>query len=99
MENSEREETDTEDALAAAGIDHELVPEGEADFEPDPERVAFLREIADEIREDSPESRQVAAFLYRVSDLYDENEDTTPVEIYHNVKHIILTKEQGGLGR
>ena len=86
-------------AIAAAGLDPLTTPESDASFDPDPERVETLREIAAEIRGDSSESKQVAAILYRISDLYDESEDTSPVEIYHNVKHIMLTKDRGGLRR
>ncbi|WP_199174951.1 hypothetical protein [Halegenticoccus soli] len=73
--------------------------DGETAFEPDPERVRFLREIADDVRSDSSESRQVAAILYRVSDLYDESGDTSPEEIYLNVRNIMRIKERGGRER
>lgn len=68
-------------------------------FDPDPERMHLLRDVADEIRGDSSESQQLAAVLYRVSDLYDEDEATTPEEIYRNVRFILDVKERGGLGR
>lgn len=68
-------------------------------FEPDPERVRLLRETADDIRGDSGESQQVAAILYRVSDLYDEDEETTPEEIYLNVRNILRIRERGTLER
>lgn len=70
-----------------------------SDFEPDEERVESLRAIADDVRGESSESRQIAAILYRVSDLYDEDEDTDPQEIYLNVRNILNVKEQGGLDR
>ena len=70
-----------------------------SDFEPDEERVEALREIADDVRGESSESRQIAAILYRVSDLYDEDEDTDPQEIYLNVRNILNVKERGGLDR
>ncbi|WP_247000177.1 hypothetical protein [Halosolutus gelatinilyticus] len=75
--------------------------ETEADdrFEPDPERVATLREIADEIRGETSESKQLANVLYRTSDLYDEDEETTPEEIVRNVKFILEVVERGGLDR
>lgn len=69
------------------------------DFEPDPERVAVLREVADEIRDESSESKQLANVLYRVSDLYDPDEETTPEDIVRNVKFILEVKERGGLDR
>ncbi|QSG02721.1 hypothetical protein [Natranaeroarchaeum sulfidigenes] len=65
-------------------------------FDDDPERVETLREIADDVRGDSSESRQLAAILYRVSDLYDEDEQTDPIEIYRNVETIMQIKAQGG---
>ncbi|WP_227355006.1 hypothetical protein [Haladaptatus salinisoli] len=68
-------------------------------FEPDAERVEVLREIADEIRGDSSESKQVAAILYRVSDLFDPDEDTSPRDIYINMREILRTKDAGGKGR
>ena len=73
--------------------------DGDPEFEPDPERVATLREIADEIRGDSSERKQLANILYRVSDLYDEHEETSPEEIVRNVTFILEVKERGGLGR
>ena len=66
-------------------------------FTDDPERVAFLREIADDIRGESSESEQVAAILYRVSDLYDPAEETTPEDIYLNMRNILRVVERGGL--
>lgn len=68
-------------------------------FDPDPERMRLLREVADDVRGESSESQQLAAVLYRVSDLYDEAEETTPEEIYRNVRFILEVKERGGLGR
>ncbi|MFC4437378.1 MULTISPECIES: hypothetical protein [Natrialbaceae] len=73
--------------------------DGPAEFDPDPERVATLREIADEIRGESSERKQLANILYRTSDLYDEDEDTSPEEIVRNVKFILEVTERGGLGR
>ncbi|ELY38559.1 hypothetical protein [Natronorubrum tibetense] len=74
-------------------------PDTETAFDPDPERVAFLREVADEIRSDSSESKQLANILYRTSDLYDADEETTPEEIVRNVKFILEVTERGGLER
>ncbi|MFP9192101.1 hypothetical protein [Natronosalvus vescus] len=70
-----------------------------SEFDPDPERVAFLREVADDVRGDSSESKQLSNILYRTSDLYDEAEDTSPEEIVRNVKFILEVTERGGLGR
>jgi hypothetical protein len=68
-------------------------------FEPDAERTRLLRAVADDVRGESSESQQLAAVLYRVSDLYDADEETTPEEIYRNVRFILDVKERGGLNR
>jgi hypothetical protein len=65
----------------------------------DPDRAALLREVADDLRADSTESKQLSAVLYRVSDLYDPDEDTSPEEIYLNVKYILDVIERGGIDR
>lgn len=70
-----------------------------SEFEPDPERVELLREVAADVRGDSSESKQLANVLYRVSDLYDDDEETTPEEIYLAVRNILNVKESGGLER
>ena len=72
---------------------------GDEGFAPDAERMALLREVAEDVRGDSSESEQLAAMLYRVSDLYDADEDTSPEEIYRNVKNILQIKERGTLAR
>jgi hypothetical protein len=69
---------------------------GDEEPSPDPDRAAVLREVAEEVRGESSESEQVAAMLYRVSDLYDPDEETTPVEIYRNLRTILEVKERGG---
>ncbi|WP_135827923.1 hypothetical protein [Halorussus halobius] len=61
--------------------------------EPDVERARTLRAIADDIRAESSESKLVAAILYRISDLYDPDEETSPRDIYVNMREIIRTKE------
>ncbi|CAI49504.1 uncharacterized protein NP_2826A [Natronomonas pharaonis DSM 2160] len=63
----------------------------------DNERVAMLRAVAEDVRDDSSESEQLAALLYRVSDLYDPKEETTPEDIYRNMRTILRVSEQGGL--
>lgn len=63
-------------------------------FDPDPERVQLLRNVADDVRGESSESKQVAALLYRVSDLYDPEEETSPRDIYLNMREIVRTKEE-----
>ncbi|MFC7128141.1 hypothetical protein [Haloferax chudinovii] len=80
-------------------VDWEMAPDSDADFPAEPERVAFLREIADDVYGESSESRQVSAILYRISDLYDPDGDTSPEEIYLNVRHIMDIKAQGGIDR
>jgi hypothetical protein len=60
---------------------------------PDVERVKRLRDIADDIRDESSESKLIAAILYRISDLYDPDEETSPRDIYVNMREILRTKE------
>ncbi|KKF39618.1 hypothetical protein FK85_27170 [Halorubrum saccharovorum] len=98
-----RESDDPADPLDAAGVDP-VVPESAADaadegFAEDDAVREFLREIAADVRGDSSESKQLSAILYRVSDLYDSEEQTSPEEIYLNVRHIMKIKEQGGIER
>ncbi|ELY85724.1 hypothetical protein [Natrialba taiwanensis] len=69
------------------------------EFSPDPERVERIRAVADDVRGESSESKQLANILYRTSDLYDADEDTSPEEIVRNVKFILEVNERGGLGR
>jgi len=59
----------------------------------DTDRVQMLRDIADDVRAESAESKQVAALLYRVSDLYDPDEETSPKDIYRNMREILRTKD------
>ena len=73
--------------------------EGSGDFPADERRRELLRTVAEEVRDDSSESRQLAAILYRVSDLYDPEEETSPEEIYRNVRTIAQIKARGGLER
>ncbi|SDQ22903.1 hypothetical protein SAMN05216278_1037 [Halopelagius longus] len=96
-ESMEEEDASLPDEVAEEEPDWEMAPDSDAEFEPDAERRELLREVAEDVRGDSSESRQVAAILYRVSDLYDPDEDTSPEEIYLNVRHIMDIKEQGGL--
>ncbi|WP_117595042.1 hypothetical protein [Haloprofundus halophilus] len=79
--------------------DWQMAPDSDAEFPADDERVRVLREVAEDVYGDSSESRQLSAILYRVSDLYDPDGDTSPEEIYLNVRHIMNIKEQGGLRR
>lgn len=65
----------------------------------DPNHAALLRATADDLRGETSESKQLAALLYRVSDLYDPDEETTPEEIYRNVRYILQVKEHGGIDR
>ena len=75
------------------------MPGDDREPSPDPDRAAVLREVAEEVRGESSESEQVAAMLYRVSDLYDPDEETTPAEIYRNLRTILEVKERGGRPR
>jgi 2,4-dienoyl-CoA reductase-like NADH-dependent reductase (Old Yellow Enzyme family) len=68
-------------------------------FDPDDERVRLLREVADDVRGDTSESEQLAAILYRISDLYDPDEETTPEEAYRSVRNVFRIKERGTLAR
>ncbi len=91
------------DPMDAAGVDP-VVPdsasdEAAAEFTDEAEVGAFLREVAGDVRGDSSESKQLSAILYRVSDLYDPEEETSPEEIYLNVRHIMRIKAQGGIER
>jgi len=83
----------------SAGDDEGGSPADADGFEPDPERVALLREIAEDVRGESSESEQLANVLYRTSDIYDPDEETTPEDVVQNVKFILEVKERGGLGR
>ncbi|QAU11420.1 hypothetical protein EKH57_00665 [Halorubrum sp. BOL3-1] len=94
------ESDDRKDALAAAGVDP-VVPEAasDAEFAADAEAREFIREVAEDVRGDSSESKQLSAVLYRVSDLYDPDEETSPEEIYRNARHVMRIKTEGGLRR
>ena len=84
------------DRDAPAGGDAGSADDDRAD---DAERRALLRAVAEDVRGESSESRQLSAILYRVSDLYDPAEETTPESIYRNVRTIMEVKERGGLRR
>lgn len=71
--------------------------DGPGDPEADIEKAAFLRAIAEDVRGESSESEQVAAFLYRISDLYDPDEETDPKDVYVNMREILRVKERGGM--
>lgn len=72
-----------------------------ANFDPDPERVEELREVADDVRETggNQEAERIAAILYRVSDIYDPDEDTDPEHVYRNMRNILRVTERGTLKR
>lgn len=66
----------------------------------DSETAATLRSVANEIRQtETTNNEQIAAMLYRVSDLYDPDETTTTQEIYVNMRNILNVKEHGGIRR
>lgn len=45
----------------------------------------LLHETAADVRADSSETKQFSAILYRVSDLYDPDNQIPPEEIYRSV--------------
>ncbi len=66
----------------------------------DRKTMATIRAIAADVRDrDDDRSEQIAAMLYRVSDLYDPDESTTTQDIYTNMRTILNVKEQGGIRR
>ncbi len=65
---------------------------------PAPERVRVLRETADDLRA-AERGELLGAILYRVSDLYDPTEQTTPAAVYRNVRTILRVTERGTLAR
>ncbi|WP_232685910.1 hypothetical protein [Halobacterium zhouii] len=60
-----------------------------------------LREVADDLREQdgSDEAERIAAVVHRVSDIYDENEETDAQHVYLNMRNILQISEQGGIER
>lgn len=72
--------------------------ESRFDPAPAPERVRVLRETADDLRA-AERGELLAAILYRVSDLYDPAEETTPPAVYRNVRTILRVTERGTLAR
>ena len=87
------------EALHEDDADWQHALESDEEFAADAETRGFLRAVAEDVRGDSGESKQLSAILYRVSDLYDPEEDTSPEEIYLNVRRIMQIKERGGLRR
>lgn len=66
--------------------------------EPDRETCETLRAVADDIREgEGSEAELVAAFIHRVSDLYDPEESTSVRDLYVNMRQILNVTEQGGM--
>lgn len=62
----------------------------------DDDKRAVLRAVADELRGAESRGTQVAAMVHRVSDLYDPDEETTPRDVYVNMREILRVKESGG---
>lgn len=62
----------------------------------DEEKRRVLRAVADDLRDGDTQSEQVAAMVYRVSDVYDPDEDTDARDVYVNMKSILRVKEAGG---
>jgi hypothetical protein len=66
----------------------------------DTEKRDVLRAVADDLREaESDEAERIAALVHRVSDVYDENEETDPQHVYLNMRNILQISEQGGIER
>ena len=69
------------------------------DFDDNEKRDA-LRAVADELREkETEEAERIAALVHRVSDIYDDSEDTDPQHVYLNMRNILQISEQGGIDR
>jgi hypothetical protein len=69
------------------------------DFD-DTEKRDALRAVADELREkETEEAERIAALVHRVSDIYDDSEDTDPQHVYLNMRNILQISEQGGIER
>ncbi|MFB6095618.1 MAG: hypothetical protein ABEJ71_04075 [Halodesulfurarchaeum sp.] len=75
-------------------------PDPDDDFS-DAQKRQVLRAVAADLRgrETSGEAERVAATVQRVSDLYDPAEETTPKDIYLNMRTILRVTESGGLDR
>ncbi|WP_435096701.1 hypothetical protein [Halarchaeum sp. P4] len=70
-----------------------------SEFDDDTKREV-LRAVADDLRaEGSEEAEKIGALVHRVSDLYDEAEETDSDEIYRNMRFILEVSERGGLKR
>lgn len=66
----------------------------------DAEKRDVLRDVADDLRErDSEEAERIAAIVHRVSDVYDDAEETNPQHVYRNMRNILQISEQGGIDR
>lgn len=68
----------------------------------DDTKCDVLRAVADDLRaheEHATEAERLAAVVHRVSDLYDEAEETDPQHIYLNMRNILQISEQGGIER
>ncbi|PSQ59344.1 hypothetical protein BRD18_03695 [Halobacteriales archaeon SW_7_71_33] len=73
-----------------------------SEFPDDPERVAAMRALADDLRERGGErAGLLAAVVYRVSDLYDPEQpsDTDPEDVYRNMRNVLRVTERGTLAR
>ncbi|SHH35365.1 hypothetical protein [Halobaculum gomorrense] len=98
-EDGDADADELPEAIQEDDPDWQLAPDSKEEFVADAETREFLRTIAEDVYGDSGESKQLSAILYRVSDLYDPDEDTSPEEIYLNVRRIMQIKERGGLKR
>ncbi|MFB6093416.1 MAG: hypothetical protein ABEJ77_00545 [Halanaeroarchaeum sp.] len=64
----------------------------------DERKRTVLREVAADLRgpDASSASEKLAATIVRASDLYDPAADTSPEEIYRNMRVIFEIEERGG---
>jgi len=64
----------------------------------DEEKRDVLRAVAADLRgpDASTEAEKLAATVMRVSDCYDPEEDTSPRDVYRNMRTIMEIAERGG---
>lgn len=64
----------------------------------DEEKREVLRAVAADLRgpDASSEAERLGATIMRTSDLYDESAETSPEDIYHNMRTILQIAELGG---
>lgn len=65
----------------------------------DDQKREVLRDVAADLRDEGEKGERIAALVHRVSDLYDDDEETDPEHVYRNMKNILQISEQGGMNR